>query len=90
MPWRISSAEAKATDHAWARTSIARRHDMTTRRRPDPRCPLRPQEPCTLCQPGAHGPHDCATVWLVMGDPELREDLRPHTRAAAEARRAQR
>ncbi|WP_295629548.1 DUF6767 domain-containing protein [uncultured Corynebacterium sp.] len=37
------------------------------------RCPLRYGEPCTLCQPGAHGPEDCQTVAMVMADPDLRE-----------------
>ncbi len=51
------------------------------RRIPQPMCPLRPGDPCTLCQPGASGPHDCATVLLVKDDPELQE-------AWLEARRA--
>lgn len=37
------------------------------------RCPLRPDDPCSLCQPGATGPQDCGLVYLVMDDPELRE-----------------
>ena len=37
------------------------------------RCPLRPGDPCSLCQPGADGPHNCGLVYLVMDDPELRE-----------------
>ena len=47
-----------------------------TRSRPQPRCPLRPGEPCTLCQMSVTGPEDCGVVYLVMGDPELREGLR--------------
>lgn len=43
------------------------------KRRPDPRCPLRPGEPCTLCQMDATGPHDCGLVYLVSDDDELRE-----------------
>lgn len=39
------------------------------------KCPLRPGDPCSLCVPGANGPHDCQTVRLVMEDPELREML---------------
>ncbi len=46
----------------------------TPRRRPDAKCPLRPGEPCTLCQMGATGPHDCGIVYLVMDDPEAREE----------------
>ena len=42
------------------------------RRRPDPRCPLRPDDPCTLCQPGATGPGDCGLVYLMMADEDLR------------------
>jgi hypothetical protein len=53
---------------------------MTTaagrRREPVPRCPVRPGEPCTLCQPGVTGPEDCGLVYLVMSDPELRDELR--------------
>lgn len=41
-----------------------------------PMCPLRPGDPCSLCVPGANGPHDCQTVRLVMSDPDLREMLR--------------
>ncbi|RRD03748.1 hypothetical protein EII34_12890 [Arachnia propionica] len=36
-------------------------------------CPLRPGTPCSLCVPGADGPHNCQTVRLVMDDPELRQ-----------------
>ncbi|GAA1931315.1 DUF6767 domain-containing protein [Nocardioides marmoribigeumensis] len=43
--------------------------------RPDPRCPLRFGEACTLCVPGATGPQDCQTVALVMADPDLRAEL---------------
>jgi hypothetical protein len=43
--------------------------------RPDPRCPLRPGEMCSLCVPGATGPQDCQTVALVMSDPDLRAEL---------------
>ncbi|WP_432969196.1 DUF6767 domain-containing protein [Dactylosporangium sp. CA-233914] len=48
---------------------------MTDKRRPDPRCPLRPGQPCTLCHPNATGPQDCPVVYLVMSDDELREGL---------------
>jgi hypothetical protein len=46
------------------------------RARPDAKCPLRPDEPCTLCQLSVTGPQDCGLVYLVMGDEELREGLR--------------
>lgn len=44
-----------------------------TRRKPDPKCPLRPGEPCTLCQSSVTGPQDCGLVYLIMDDPEARE-----------------
>ncbi len=37
-------------------------------RRPEPRCPIRIGEPCTLCFPGAQGPQDCGLVHLVQSD----------------------
>ena len=46
------------------------------RARPDAKCPLRLDEPCTLCQLSVTGPQDCGLVYLVMGDEELREGLR--------------
>lgn len=45
------------------------------KRRPDPKCPLRPGEPCTLCQASVTGPQDCQLVYLIMDDPEAREAL---------------
>ena len=52
-----------------------------TRRRPEPMCPIRVGEHCTLCVPGATGPHDCGLVYLVMDDDELREALAENRRA---------
>jgi hypothetical protein len=43
--------------------------------RPEAQCPIRPGDACSLCQPGATGPQDCALVYLVMSDPDLREEL---------------
>lgn len=43
--------------------------------RPDPKCPIRTGEPCTLCHHGATGPQDCPLVYLVMDDPDLKEAL---------------
>ena len=40
--------------------------------RAEPKCPLRPGDDCTLCEPGATGPEDCPAVYLVMSDPDLR------------------
>jgi hypothetical protein len=40
--------------------------------RPDARCPVRPGQPCTLCQLDVTGPQDCPLVYLVMTDEELR------------------
>lgn len=49
---------------------------MTARRTPpDAQCPIRPGDACTLCQHGATGPQDCGLVYLVMSDPDLREEL---------------
>jgi hypothetical protein len=47
-----------------------------TRELPEARCPVRPGDPCSLCQPGATGPQDCGLVYLVMSDDELRAGLR--------------
>ena len=38
-------------------------------------CQVRLGEPCRLCVPGATGPQDCGLVYLVMTDPDLREEL---------------
>ena len=47
-----------------------------THRVVDARCPLRDDQPCTLCHPDAkRGPQDCPTVALVMADENLREEL---------------
>ena len=43
--------------------------------KPQPRCPIRVGEPCTLCFPGADGPQNCGLVYLVQSDPELRDEL---------------
>lgn len=48
-----------------------------------PRCPVRPGDACTLCQPGATGPADCGLVYLVMSDPELREGVRRRAASVA-------
>lgn len=42
---------------------------------PEARCPIRPGDACSLCQSGATGPQDCGLVYLVMADPDLREEL---------------
>ena len=44
-------------------------------RAPVPMCPIRPGDPCTLCEPGVKGPEDCGLVYLVMNDPDLRAEL---------------
>ncbi|MDO5049037.1 MAG: hypothetical protein Q4D87_04055 [Actinomycetaceae bacterium] len=59
-------------------------------RKAAPRCPLRPGEPCTLCQPFVTGPQDCQTVRVVMEDPELRAILAEKRRAYNERIRARR
>lgn len=50
---------------------------------PVPKCPIRPGDACSLCAPGASGPENCPTVWMVMNDPELREQLAELKRQAA-------
>ncbi len=47
----------------------------TTRTRPEPQCPIRPGEPCTLCLGSVTGPQDCGLVWLVMTDADLSREL---------------
>jgi hypothetical protein len=51
--------------------------------RPQPKCPIRIGEPCSLCFPGADGPQNGGLVYLAQSDPELREQLA----AAREERR---
>ncbi len=51
-------------------------------RTPQPQCPIRIGEPCTLCFPGATGPQDCGLVYLVQDDEEMREELAARRRAA--------
>jgi hypothetical protein len=55
--------------------------------RPEPKCPIRVGEPCTLCFPGASGPQDCGLVYLVQDDDEMREELASRRREGATARR---
>jgi hypothetical protein len=43
--------------------------------KPDPMCPIRLGDACSLCVPGATGPQDCPLVAEVMRDPELRGRL---------------
>jgi hypothetical protein len=58
---------------------------VSTTSRPEARCPLRLDDACSLCQPGATGPQDCGLVYLVMTDGDLRDRLaalrRVHLRA---------
>ncbi|MFD2763006.1 DUF6767 domain-containing protein [Micromonospora eburnea] len=55
--------------------------------RPAASCPIRPGEPCTLCQLDVTGPQDCPLVYLVMGDDELREGVHRARLATAGTRR---
>ncbi|PWU47639.1 hypothetical protein DLJ46_14020 [Micromonospora globispora] len=60
------------------RADGADREDVSTATRaarPAATCPIRPGEPCTLCQLDVTGPQDCPLVYLVMGDDELREGV---------------
>lgn len=43
--------------------------------KPQPKCPIRKGDRCSLCVPGATGPQDCGLVWLVKSDPEFAEEL---------------
>lgn len=62
---------------------------MTRRRTlPDAQCPIRPGDACSLCQPGATGPKDCGLVYLVMNDPDLRDELHRVRRYQKEEARA--
>ncbi|WP_121254698.1 DUF6767 domain-containing protein [Nocardioides ferulae] len=65
---------------------MAKQARQTTWSGPVPKCAVRIGEPCTLCQPGSHGPEDCGLVYLVMNDPELRErlgEIRAEAKAAS-------
>ena len=42
---------------------------VEVRTQPEPKCPIRPGEACSLCVPGVLGPQDCGLVYLVMSDP---------------------
>jgi hypothetical protein len=42
---------------------------------PDAQCPVRLGDTCSLCFPGATGPHDCGLAQLVMTDDDLRDEL---------------
>ena len=48
-------------------------HMVEVRTQPEPKCPIRPGEACSLCVPGVSGPQDCGLVYLVMSDPDLRD-----------------
>ncbi len=50
--------------------------------RPQPKCPLRPGDPCTLCQLDVTGPQDCPVVFLVRDDVELQAEWAASRRAA--------
>ena len=54
--------------------------------RPEPKCPIRPGDPCSLCFPGATGPQDCGLVYLVRSDPDLREEQAARTARSRAAR----
>jgi len=52
------------------------------RAHPDPLCPIRVGEYCTLCLgDGVTGPQDCQLVATVMSDDALREALAENRRA---------
>jgi hypothetical protein len=49
-------------------------------------CAVRVGEECRLCVPGASGPQDCGLAYLVMTDPELRDELARQQARLAERR----
>jgi hypothetical protein len=55
---------------------------IEARTRPEPKCPIRPGDACSLCVPGVSGPQDCGLVYLVMSDPDLCERLHDIRRAS--------
>jgi len=61
---------------------MARTTTTRSARRPAAKCPIRPGEPCTLCQIDVTGPQDCGLVYLVMDDADLREGVRRPAAAA--------
>lgn len=63
---------------------------MAGRHIPQPECPIRFGEPCTLCQAFVTGPEDCQTVALVMTDEELRAEWVRRRREYNAAKRAAR
>lgn len=54
---------------------------------PEAKCPLRPGDPCTLCQINVTGPHDCGLLYLVRNDEDLAELYRAQRRGHRRARR---
>ncbi len=50
--------------------------------KPQPKCPLRPGDPCTLCQLDVTGPQDCPVVFLVRQDEDLQAEWAASRRAA--------
>jgi len=56
---------------------------VEVRTQPEPGCPIRPGDACSLCVPGASGPQDCGLVYLVMSDPDLRDRLHQIRTASA-------
>ncbi len=80
-------AETSRTRVAGLAGTVARQDDAPARNRarrvPEARCPIRPGEPCTLCQVSVTGPEDCGLAYLVMSDPDLREELHRNRLARA-------
>ncbi|WP_338088368.1 DUF6767 domain-containing protein [Nanchangia anserum] len=85
----IKDQEQTFTPHPESATDSPQEQIPPRARRhlPDAECPLRPGDPCTLCQAFVTGPHDCQTVRLVMDDPDLRAELAVRRREWAAAHR---
>ena len=68
-------AEGSTAGRTLVGIMLRRDPSAAPRKRPDAKCPLRPGEPCTLCQASVTGPQDCGLVYRVMDDPDYREAL---------------
>ncbi|MDO5746650.1 MAG: hypothetical protein Q4P66_03190 [Actinomycetaceae bacterium] len=74
-PWKQPVSQQDKSVSSSIKTSAKKSRQRRLKKKktvPDAACPLRPGEPCTLCQAFCSGPHDCQTVKLVMDDPQLR------------------
>jgi len=81
-------ASAAGDHRPWIRQRPDSMLDVVgNRTRPDALCPIRPGDPCTLCQLDVTGPADCPLVYLVMTDEDLRDALQETRPAGRELAR---